>query len=78
MPKGVEGLKCPSCGGNIVLESDEKEWAHCPFCGTLVKIDVKSSEQKVYEAFKGKYKAQQEYNEAERRAQREFENERYK
>lgn len=78
MSKDIEALKCPSCGGNIVLESDEKEWTHCPFCGTLVKVNAKSSEQKVYEAFKGKYKAQQEYNDAERRAQQEFENERYK
>ena len=78
MSKEVEGLKCPSCGGNIVLGDDGKEQTYCPFCGTLLKLDTRSTEQKAYEAFKGKYKAQQEYNEAERRAQREFENERHK
>ena len=53
-----------------------KPVTNCPFCGSLLELDTRSTEQKAYEAFKGRYKAQAEYNEAERRAQQEFERER--
>ncbi len=78
MSKEVEGLKCPSCGGNIVLGDDGKEQTYCPFCGTLLKLDTRSTEQRAYEAFKGRYRAEAEFNEAERKAKQEYENEQYK
>lgn len=78
MSEEVKSVKCPNCGGNVVQNDDNCELCYCPFCGSMIKFDTRSSEQKAYEVYKGKYKAQAEYNEAERKAQREFENEQYK
>lgn len=74
----MKSWNCPHCGGTIVPDENGKPLTKCPFCDSLLELDTRSTEQKTYEAFKGKYKAEAEFNEAERRARQEFEREQMK
>lgn len=74
----LKSLKCPNCGGSVVPDNDGDGLTNCPFCGALLELDTRSTEQKAYEAFKGKYRAEAEFNEAERKARQEYEKEQYK
>ena len=40
--------KCPSCGANMVYDSEKKK-LHCIHCGTVRDIDAKSSEEQDFE-----------------------------
>ena len=71
----MKSWNCPHCGGTIVPDENGKPLTKCPFCDSLLELDTRSTEQKAYEAFKGKYKAEAEYNDAERRARQEYERE---
>lgn len=74
----MKSWNCPHCGGTIVPDANGKPLTKCPFCDSLLELDTRSTEQKAYEAFKGKYKAEAEFNEAERRARQEFERQQVK
>lgn len=74
----MKSWNCPHCGGTIVPDENGKPVTKCPFCDSLLELDTRSTEQKAYEAFKGKYKAEAEYNDAERRARQEYEREQAK
>lgn len=52
--------KCKNCGANMVVTGDT---AHCEYCGTTVKLDTRTEEQKEYEANRGRLRAQSEYEE---------------
>ena len=69
----MKSWNCPHCGGTIVPDENGKPVTKCPFCDSLLELDTRSTEQKAYEAFKGKYKAEAEFNDAERRARQEYE-----
>lgn len=77
MSESLKGIKCPYCGGSIQVKEGDI-FATCPFCGSQFEVDAKSTEQKAYEAFKGRYRAEAEFNEAERKAKQEYEKEQYK
>lgn len=77
MSESLKGIKCPYCGGSVQVKEGDM-FATCPFCGSQFEVDAKSTEQKAYEAFKGRYRAEAEFNEAERKAKQEYEKEQYK